>query len=216
VAPGDFILLAVSDSGEGMTAEVKTHLFEPFFTTKPKGKGTGLGLATIYGAVKQAGGIIEVDSELGQGTSFKIYLPRVAEKAQRLETGPRTDDMPRGTETVLVVEDEGWVRELAVRVLRMLGYTVLVAANGGEAFLLAEQRQEPIHLLLTDVVMPGINGKQLADRVRPIHPETKVLFTSGYTEDVIIHHGVVDEGIHFIPKPYTPGVLARKIREVLG
>ncbi len=215
MAPGDYVLLAVSDTGEGMSDEVKAHLFEPFFTTKPKGRGTGLGLATIYGAVQQAGGLIEVYSELGRGTTFKIYLPRVAAKAQPLETGPRTDDMPRGTETVLVVEDESWVRDLAVKVLTLLGYRVLAAANGGEAFLLAEQHPGRIDLLFTDVVMPGINGKQLADRMRALRPEIRVLFTSGYTEDVIVHHGVVEEGLSFLAKPYSPVALARKLREAL-
>ncbi|MBI5543216.1 MAG: PAS domain-containing protein, partial [Deltaproteobacteria bacterium] len=214
--PGDYVKLEVSDTGQGMTDEVKAHLFEPFFTTKPKGRGTGLGLATIYGAVKQSGGTIEVYSEVGRGTTFKIYLPRVAGKAQKLEPGNRGEELPRGNETVLVVEDEAWVRDLAARALKRLGYQVLQAANGSEAFVLASGHSGPIHLLMTDIVMPGINGRQLAERLKPLRPDMNVLYCSGYTEDVIVHHGAVEEGLHFLAKPYTPQSLARKVREVLG
>jgi two-component system, cell cycle sensor histidine kinase and response regulator CckA len=214
--PGQYVMLAVSDTGQGMTDEVKTHLFEPFFTTKEKGKGTGLGLATIYGTVKQAGGNVEVYSELGKGTTFKIYLPRVDEKADRLKKEARLSEQPGGSETILLVEDEEMVRHLAVRILHRLGYHVLDAGSAGDALLLAEQHAASIHLLFTDVVMPGMNGRQLSDRIAAIHPETKVLYSSGYTENAVAHHGVIDQGLNFIGKPYTPHALARAIRGALG
>jgi len=213
--PGDYVMLAVSDTGSGMNDEVKQHLFEPFFTTKPKEKGTGLGLATVYGVVKQAGGSIEVYSELGQGTTFKIYLPKVDEKAEPLSKSALSQAMPTGTETILLVEDEPIVKELALRVLKMLGYKVLHFLNAGEALLAAKVYEGEIHILMTDVIMPGVNGKVMAEELKTARPKVKVLFTSGYTEDVIIHHGVLSEGIHFIGKPYTPKTLALKIREVL-
>ncbi|HPQ71034.1 MAG TPA: PAS domain S-box protein [bacterium] len=214
-SPGAYVMLAVSDTGAGMSEEVKAHLFEPFFTTKEKGKGTGLGLATIYGAVKQAGGNVEVYSEEGKGTTFKVYLPRVEEKAEKPALFGRTNEMPGGKETILLVEDEEIVRNLAIKVLKRLGYKVLHADSGGDALLLAEQYNEPIHLLLTDVVMPVMNGRQLAERLSTIHPEAKVLFTSGYTENIIVHHGVIDEGVRFISKPYSPGDLAKMVRRTL-
>jgi two-component system, cell cycle sensor histidine kinase and response regulator CckA len=213
--PGRYAMLAVSDTGMGMGKEVLSHLFEPFFTTKPKGKGTGLGLATIYGTVRQAGGTIEVYSEAGKGTTFKIYVPCVREKATKWAPESRTGDLPTGHETVLLVEDEELVRDLAERMLSRLGYEVLAARNGGEAFMIAETRKERIDLLLTDVVMPGMSGRELANRIAPLHPELKVLYTSGYTENIIVHHGVVDEGVSFIGKPYTAQGLARKLRDVL-
>lgn len=213
--PGRYVLLSVADTGFGMSEEVKRHLFEPFFTTKEQGKGTGLGLATIYGAVKQAGGLVEVNSEIGQGTTFKIYLPCVEEKAGRLEKGGGALEMPGGNETVLLVEDERVVRELAIRVLKRLGYKVLHADSGGNALVLAEQYPAPIHLLFTDVVMPGMNGRQLAERIIKTHPETKILYSSGYTENAVSHHSVIDEGLHFIGKPYTTNSLAKAVRKVL-
>ncbi len=214
--PGRHVLLAVSDTGHGMTDEVKAHLFEPFFTTKPRGRGTGLGISMTYGAVKQAGGSIEVYSEVGEGTSFKIYLPRVDETPSPAEKGERPTEMPRGTETVLLVEDEETVRKLCRTILEQLGYSVLDAPGCREAIALAGSRADRIDLLMTDVVMPGMNGRELADRVLQAHPEARLLFTSGYTENVIVHHGVLDEGVAFIGKPYTASGLARKIREVLG
>jgi CheY-like chemotaxis protein len=214
--PGRYILLTVNDSGHGMTDEVKRHIFEPFYTTKALGRGTGLGLATTFGAVKQAGGSIEVFSEVGQGTTFKIFLPGTEEKAGTLVRETAPSEQLNGDETILVVEDEPGVREMAVKILKRYGYTLLSAPNGGEAFMLAEKHAARIDLLMTDVVMPGMNGRELAERLVKLHPEMKVLYTSGYTENVIVHHGVIDKSLNFIGKPYSPQALARKIREVLG
>ncbi len=216
--PGRYVLLSVSDNGTGIAPEIKERIFEPFFTTKDKGKGTGLGLSVVYGIVKQSGGEIWVYSELGQGTSFKIYLPRVDEPLEEMKG--RTEGMeeppsPRGNETVLLVEDEEGVRNLAVLILRKQGYRVLEAAQGGEALLICEKHQGPIHLMVTDVVMPGMGGPELAERLGTLHPEMKVLFMSGYTDDAIVHHGVLKKGTEFIQKPFTPDGLARKVREIL-
>jgi two-component system, cell cycle sensor histidine kinase and response regulator CckA len=213
--PGSYVMLAVSDTGFGMSAEIKSHIFEPFFTTKEQGKGTGLGLATIYGTVKQAFGNVEVYSEEGKGTTFKIYLPRVEEKPEKLDKEKRAIDIQGGKETILLVEDEDLVRSLAIRILKRLGYKVICVASSGDALIAAEQYSESIHLLFTDVIMPGMNGRQLAERITKLHPETKMLFSSGYTEDVIAHHGVIDENLHFIGKPYTPDTLAKAIRNTL-
>ena len=215
VTPGRFVMLSVSDTGTGMDEEVKKHIFEPFFTTKERGRGTGLGLATTYGAVKQSGGSIEVYSEAGIGTTFKIYLPRVEEEVIKPVNDERPTDHPVGTETVLIVEDEGILRNLCVQILEPLGYRVLQARNGTEAIAEVQEYSDRIDLLLTDVVMPGMNGRELATQLALRNPEMKVLFTSGYTEDVISHHGVLAEGVSFIGKPYTPSALARKVREVL-
>jgi len=215
VKPGRFVMLAVSDTGVGMSDEVKEHIFEPFFTTKKKGSGTGLGLATTYGTVKQSGGSIEVYSEVGIGTTVKIYLPRVEEEAVKPVEDDRPTDLPGGTETVLVVEDEVIVRTLCVQILERLGYKVLQARNGTEAIVLAQGYGDRIDLLLTDVVMPGMNGWELATQLVLHYPEMKVLFMSGYTDDAIVHHGVLVEGVSFIGKPYTPSALGRKVREVL-
>ena len=215
VQPGRYVMLAVSDTGEGMSREVKERLFEPFFTTKPKGRGTGLGLATTYGAIKQSGGSIDVYSEVGKGSTFKVYLPMVERK---VETGDRQKlitDLTMGTETILVVEDEDMVRQFAVKILERLGFKVLHASNGEQGLLLAEEYKDRIDLLMTDVVMPGMNGRQLADKVKKVHPETAVLFTSGYTEDIIVSQGVVEESLNFIGKPYTPQSISNKIRQVL-
>ncbi len=213
--PGQYVLLTVSDTGIGMSEDIQARLFEPFFTTKEQGKGTGLGLATIFGIVKQSEGHISVDSKPGQGATFKVYLPRVAEAtAPKTEPG-LTSSLPQGTETILLVEDESAVRELAARVLQQQGYTVLEAANGQEALRLTQAHNQEIHLLLTDVIMPHMDGKLLADRLKGIHPQIKVLFMSGYTGDTISHHGVLDSGVMFIQKPFSPATLARKVRDVL-
>jgi two-component system cell cycle sensor histidine kinase/response regulator CckA len=214
VKPGAYVMLSVSDSGHGMSDEVKSHLFEPFFTTKPTGRGTGLGLATIFGTVKQAGGAVEVYSEPGRGTTFKICVPRMTGET-RAPTEETADRSPRGTGTILLVEDEKGVREMARTIIERLGYTVLVASGGEEAIREARERGVRIDLLLTDVVMPGLNGRQLADRLALIHPGMKVLYTSGYTEDVAVLHGVMEANLHFIGKPYSMRRLAAKINEVL-
>ncbi|NLH51009.1 MAG: response regulator [Myxococcales bacterium] len=215
VGAGAYVMLAVSDTGQGISEETKAHLFEPFFTTKEKGKGTGLGLATIYGIVKQAGGLIQVYSVQNQGTTFKIYLPQVQEKAEKIKRKLESPELPNGTETILLVEDEQIVREFAIKVLTRLGYKVLHADSGGDALIVAEQYKKPIHLLLTDVIMPGINGKELADRMARTHPKIKVLFSSGYTEDIIGRHGILDAELNFIGKPYSLQALAKKLRQVL-
>ena len=207
-------MLAISDSGLGMDDATRDRIFEPFFTTKAVGKGTGLGLSTVYGIVKQSGGSIWVYTEIGKGTSFKIYLPRIEETAGA-DRPAGAVAAPRGTETVLVVEDENALRHVAKRILESAGYTVLVAANGGEALLLAERHDGPVDLILTDVVMPGMNGRELAARLAAIRPRMKVLYTSGYTDDAIVQHGVLDPEMRFISKPYKIEELARKIRDVL-
>jgi PAS domain S-box-containing protein len=214
--PGDYVMLAIADTGTGMTAEVKAHVFEPFFSTKGVGQGAGLGLSTCYGIVKQSGGHITVYSELGRGTTFKIYLPQV-EPAPKIPL-PRLDspDLQRGTETILLVEDDSALREMAATMLSRLGYTVLAAADGIEALSLKQQRDNGhIDLLFTDVVMPHMSGKELADRVRALYPHIRVLFTSAYTENAIVHQGVLNQGVKLLQKPFTPSALARKLREVL-
>jgi CheY-like chemotaxis protein len=211
---GEYVMLAVGDTGVGMDPEVQAHLFEPFFTTKGPGKGTGLGLATVYGIVKQSGGYVGVESELGRGSVFRIYLPRVDESPEALEPtmGGRA---PRGSETVLVVEDDDALRELAREILEMHGYTVIDARHPGEALLIVERRTGRIDLLVTDVVMPEMSGRELAERLSAVRPLLKVLYMSGYTDDAIVHHGVLDAGITLIQKPFAPDAFAGKVREVL-
>jgi two-component system cell cycle sensor histidine kinase/response regulator CckA len=215
VEPGAYAMLSVSDTGIGMTQEVKSHLFEPFFTTKEKGKGTGLGLATVWSIVDQSGGHIEVDSRPGIGTTFKVYLPCAEEKVEAAEGWLSARDLLRGTETVLLVEDEEMVRRLAYRVLERCGYAVLEAREADEALLLGKEHAGTIDLLVTDVVMPGMGGHDLVERIVALRPEIKVLYVSGYTDDTVAHHGVLDPGVAFLQKPFTPLVLAHKVREVL-
>ena len=215
VQPGSYVLLAVADTGHGMDAATQARIFEPFFTTKEQGKGTGLGLAMVYGFVKQSGGHIAVYSEPGRGATFKLYLPRVQETVASGKSHPGQNRMPRGNETLLLVEDEPGVRALARHVLQSCGYTVLEAGDGREALLAAEQHSGPIPLLLTDVVMPYLGGRQLADAVLGLHPEAKVLFLSGYTDDAVVRHGVLEANTNFLQKPFTPASLAQKVREIL-
>jgi CheY-like chemotaxis protein len=210
---GPYTLLTVSDTGVGMTPEVKARVFEPFFTTKSSGKGTGLGLATVQGIVTQSGGRVEVDSEPGRGTTFKVYLPRVGDPVPPLVNG--TNHIPRGRETVLLVEDEESVRALSRYVLRDCGYAVLDASDGAEAVRLCEHEHGPIHLLVSDVVMPGLGGRRLAERLSLLRPEMRVLYLSGYSDDAVIRHGVLEAEVNFLHKPFSVGALARKVREVL-
>jgi two-component system cell cycle sensor histidine kinase/response regulator CckA len=216
VTPGDYVMLSVSDTGTGITDEVKALLFEAFFTTKPMGKGTGLGLATCQTIVQQSGGHIDVYSEVGKGTTFKIYFPLVGEPLDVAARPIRTGPLPRGTETLLVVEDEPSVRHLARSVLDNLGYEMLSAANGQDALHVAsEHKGSPIRLVITDVIMPLMSGKVMAERLKATYPDLKILFTSGYTDDAISHHGVLEKGVEFLPKPYTPAGLARRVRQIL-
>jgi PAS domain S-box-containing protein len=214
VRPGPYELLAISDNGTGMDAETVAHIFEPFFTTKEPGKGTGLGLATVYGIVKQSGGHIWVYSEPGHGTTFKIYFPR-AEEEKATPSAEMPDIALHGRETILVVEDEDVLRSLICKELRAYGYTVLEAPQGTEALKICEQHQGTIHLALIDVIMPQMSGRTLAERLEPLAPEIKVLYMSGYTQDTIAHHGMLSKEVFFIEKPFNPATLASKVRRVL-
>ena len=214
--PGDYVMLAITDTGSGMSPDVRGRVFEPFFSTKEVGQGTGLGLSTCYGIIKQSGGHISVYSEIARGSTFKIYLPQVELVAKIPIQGSDSSDLPRGTETILLVEDDPALREMAATLLRRLGYTVLPAANGIEALSLKQQRGiGHIDLLFTDVVMPHMSSKELSERVRASYPHTRILFTSAYTENAIIRQGVLNKGLAVLQKPFTPSALARKLREVL-
>jgi len=215
VKPGPYVMLSVSDTGVGMDAETQAHLFEPFFTTKDVGQGTGLGLAMIYGIIKQSNGYIWVYSEVDQGTTFKIYLPRLEETIQPEVKPSDTFEIQEGDETILLVEDAEMVRTLGEKILTQSGYAVLMACNGAEALRLCREYTDPIHLLLTDVVMPGMSGRELADQVTLMHPETKILYMSGYTDETIVHHGLLKPGIAFLQKPFSTSELTRKLREIL-
>ncbi|HRV90643.1 MAG TPA: PAS domain S-box protein [Anaerolineae bacterium] len=215
MAPGEYVLISVSDTGVGMSQTVQSRIFEPFFTTKERGRGTGLGLATVYGIVKQNSGGIQVYSKVGQGTTFKIYLPRTEEPDPHQAFAMDVADLPTGSETILLVEDDEGVRGLVSRVLEMQGYTVLAAGDGEEALQLAAHHNDAIDLVLTDVVMPGIHGRALAEQLNQRHPYLKVLYMSGYSDEEIAHHGVLNHGVAFLQKPFKFSVLAHKIRQVL-
>ena len=214
--PGEHVMLAVSDTGSGMDELTRERAFEPFFTTKPEGKGTGLGLATVYGVVKQNEGYIDIHSELGRGTTVNLYLPRAKDEEMARQPAEAIAAPARGHETVLLLEDQDQLREIACEMLEQLGYTVLVAASPGDALALCEKHAGGIDLLFTDVVMPSMNGKELAGRVQAMRPGVRTLFTSGYTADTIAQRGVLDPGIWFLEKPFSMDSLARKVREVLA
>jgi two-component system cell cycle sensor histidine kinase/response regulator CckA len=213
--PGSYVMLAVSDTGIGMTEEVKRRIFEPFFTTKPRGVGTGLGLATVYGIVKQSGGWIWVYSEPAKGTTFKIYLPRVG-MVETVEARNERAPNLEGSATILLVEDQLEVRKLAATVLRSYKYEVLEAADAEEALVICDQVPGPIHLLLTDIVMPGLSGPELVEKVKRLYPDIKTLFMSGYAQHVILENGVSVDDIAYINKPFTAESLATKIRDALS
>ena len=213
--PGDYVVLAVSDSGEGMSHQIRSRVFEPFYSTKEKGKGTGLGLSTVYGIVRQHGGFVDMNSELGLGTTVKVYFPRATEPAESRARPEEREKVPGGTESILLVEDEKMVRDLARRILTKHGYHVTDAASGGDAFLLAEQKDTRIDLLLTDVVMPRMNGRQLFERLDKLRPGLKVVFMSGYTDDIIAHHGVLDSEMVFVQKPFSSEALLKAVRRAL-
>jgi two-component system, cell cycle sensor histidine kinase and response regulator CckA len=215
VSAGPYVMLAVSDTGIGMDKETQTRIFEPFFTTKEVGKGTGLGLSTVFGIVRQSGGSIWVYSEPGGGTTFKVYLPRAVQGDARPMPVFVEPTTLRGTETILLVEDQDEVRRVAQEILTRHGYHVIAAQNAGEALLSCERHPRTIHLMLTDVVMPQMSGRELAVRLETIRPEMKVLYMSGYTDNAIVHHGILDSGIAYVQKPLVPDMLARRVREVL-
>jgi CheY-like chemotaxis protein len=215
VRPGRYAVLTLSDTGIGMSDEVKRHVFEPFFTTKGPGKGTGLGLAVVHGFVKQSQGHIVLDSSPGRGTTFRIYLPNVD---QPLAVRPPASDVsptPRGTETILLVEDEEGVRALGRRILQAHGYTVIEAGDGASALRAAKAHRGTVSLLVTDVVMPGLNGRALAEQLVALRPSLKVLYVSGYTDDAVVRYGIQQDDTNFLAKPFTPDGLASKVRSVL-
>ncbi len=217
VRPGPYVMLSLTDTGCGMDKPTQSHIFEPFFTTKEFGKGTGLGLATVYGIVKQANGYIYVNSEPGHGSTFTIYLPHAEPEpdAQARERGTQAAPRAEATETILLVEDEKPVREITRKILTMRGYAVLEAGHGEEALQISARHTDPIHLLVTDVVMPRMGGRELASRVGALHPETKVLYMSGYTDDDVVRHGISHAEAGFLQKPFTTDALISKVRAVL-
>jgi CheY-like chemotaxis protein len=217
VVPGDYVMLAVSDTGTGMAPQTLVRVFEPFFTTKDEGRGTGLGLAMVHGFVKQSGGHINIYSEVSEGTTVRLYLPRAVGAALPVLRSGAPADLPRGAATILVVEDDSAVREACVAILRDLGYRVLEATDGPEALRVFGDNDGKVDLLLTDVVLSGrMKGNEVADRLKEVRPDLRVLFMSGYTENAIVHHGRLDDGVHLIGKPFHREQIARKVAEVLG
>jgi PAS domain S-box-containing protein len=215
IQPGPYVMLSIEDNGHGMDKETQSRIFEPFFTTKEKGKGTGLGLSTVYGIIKQSGGYVLAQSEVGRGTTFRIYLPRVEEPAE-ISGGTRASQSATGgSETVLLVEDEESVRQLVRETLEAKGYKVLEADHGAAALRIASDHHGPIDMLITDVVMPGMSGRELSEQLSASDPDIKILYLSGYTEDAVVHQGVLEPGTSFLQKPFTLQALARKVREVL-
>jgi two-component system, cell cycle sensor histidine kinase and response regulator CckA len=213
---GDFVVLSVSDTGTGMTEKVKMHLFEAFFTTKGLGKGTGLGLTTCKTIIQQSGGFIDVLSEVDKGTTFRVYFPRIDQPLDPVVAARKTGPLRFGTETLLLVEDEPSLRQLAQGALQLQGYKVLLASNGEDGLQVArEHKGAPIRLVLIDVIMPKMGGKVMVEWLKTTYPDLKVLYTSGYTDDAIASHGVLNEGVEFLPKPYNRSTLARKVREIL-
>jgi len=216
VAPGRYVMLAVTDTGVGMTPDILAQLFEPFFTTKDDGVGAGFGLSTVYGIVKQSGGHIDVYSEVGRGTTFKVYLPRVDQPADALTAPTRPPPQStRGSETILLVEDDDLVRNVTCSMLAAFGYSVLEAKTGDQALSLSERHAGPVHLVLTDIVMPRMDGKQLVGRISHARPGVRVMYMSGYTENAILHQGEIDPGTSFLQKPFGPEELAAKLRKAL-
>jgi two-component system, cell cycle sensor histidine kinase and response regulator CckA len=215
IRPGSYVQLSVSDNGTGMDAETQTHIFEPFFTTKEKGKGTGLGLATVYGIVKQSGGFIWVYSELGKGTTFKIYLPCIGQREEVAPIPRPVADVPNGTETVLLTEDEQDVREIARQFLESGGYQVIEAKDASDAIRLASENQGKIDLLVTDMVMPGLSGQELAARLQSEHPGLCVVFMSGYSEHAATEMADADPSVRLLTKPFSRGAMLRAVREIL-
>ena len=216
VKPGRYVLMAISDTGEGMDEDILAKIFDPFFTTKEQGKGTGLGLATVYGIIKQHDGYIYAYSEKERGSTFKIYLPASDKTAEDAESKSSTKVLPQGNETILIVDDNASIRQLIIETLKPLGYNCLQAASGKDAINVIREYSGKVHLLITDVIMPGMSGRELADMIRKEMPHIKVIFMSGYTENIIAHHGVLEQGINYIPKPITPVTLTQKIRRVLN
>jgi two-component system, cell cycle sensor histidine kinase and response regulator CckA len=219
VKPGRYVMLAVSDTGTGMSPETVAHIFEPFYTTKESGRGTGLGLSTVYGIVKQSGGYVWVYSEVGRGSSFKVYLPRVDEAPETLQVAAVPSGEQKGSETILLVEDQSQVRELARMTLSQKGYTVLATSSPEDAESACAQHGAEIHLLLTDLIMPGLTGRELAKRLTARHPKMRVLYMSGYTFGITtqsgMSSGLLEDGVAFLQKPFTPSALSEKVREVL-
>jgi CheY-like chemotaxis protein len=215
ITPGRYVMLSVADTGVGMDEETRSRIFEPFFTTKEVGNGTGLGLSMVYGIVKQSRGHIRVDSEPGRGTTFGLFLPRLDEQVAAPERKRKRVAPPRGSETILLVEDEDVLRRLGRRVLELGGYSVLEAREGREALHVCEEHEGPLNLVVTDVVMPRMGGRELAEQIARTSPDTKTLYVSGYTDDVVVRNGVLEKGTAFLQKPFTPSALLAKVREVL-